>query len=183
MLTEKEKTAIRESWRLVTPIAETAADLFYKRLFELEPSYRALFSDNLDAQKRKLVTMLAFIVKSVDYPESAWREKVEEESDLFLILLALGRRHTVLYNVPDASYDAVGQALIWALDYALGRKFTPETQAAWTKVYRLVSTAMKMGRLSVGDRPAVADGLKKLFDSDTQSNGRSSKELREAQRS
>lgn len=171
MLTDKEKGLIRDSWRLVVPIAETAADLFYKRLFELEPSYRALFPENLDAQKRKLVATLGFIVKCLDYPDSAWRETVEEESDLFLILLALGRRHSALYKVPDKAYETVGQALIWTLDYGLGKKFTPDTQAAWTKVYRLVATAMKMGRLSVAERPSVADGLTKIFGPDPAQNG------------
>ena len=42
MITEEDKEHIRRSWKLVIPIAETAADLFYKRLFELKPEYRGL---------------------------------------------------------------------------------------------------------------------------------------------
>jgi nitric oxide dioxygenase len=64
MLTDSEKAAIRSSWRLVIPIAETAADLFYRRLFELKPEYRQLFSMDMASQKRKLLHMLAFVVKS-----------------------------------------------------------------------------------------------------------------------
>lgn len=71
MLTEADKQAIKDSWRLVVPIAETATDLFYKRLFELQPSYRAYFKGDMQTQKRKLFTMLAFIVKALDWPESA----------------------------------------------------------------------------------------------------------------
>jgi hemoglobin-like flavoprotein len=40
------------------------------------------------------------------------------------------------------------------LDYGLGKEFTPPVRAAWTKVYGLVATAMKMGRLSV--QPSAA---------------------------
>lgn len=156
MLSDSEKLLVRDSWRLVVPIADTAADLFYRRLFELRPDLRALFSDDLATQKKKLVAMLNFIVKSLDWPESAWREEVDEESDLFLVLLALGRRHTDLYRVPDESYDTVGQALLWTLDYALGKKFDEACRAAWTRIYTLSATAMKMGRLSVRDR-AVSD--------------------------
>jgi len=149
MLDDQQKKVLRESWRLVVPIADTAADLFYKRLFELKPEYRALFKSDMAAQKRKLVSMLAFIVKSVDWPDDAWRENVPEEDDLFLIVLALGRRHSDLYNVPDAAYDTVGEALIWTLDYGLGKAFTSEARAAWTQLYKLLATTMKMGRLSV----------------------------------
>jgi len=149
MLTDADKRVIRDSWRLVVPIAETAAELFYKRLFELKPAYQQYFKGDMAAQKRKLLAMLGFIVKSLDWPEASWRENVAEEDDLFLVVLALGRRHAELYKIPDSTYPAVGEALLWALDYGLGKKFNEPVRAAWTKVYTLVSTAMKMGRLSV----------------------------------
>src|SRR5215475_1962274 len=113
MIDDEQKKVIRDTWRLVVPIADTAADLFYKRLFELRPEYRALFSGDMTTQKKKLIAMLSFIVKSLDWPESAWRDTVAEENDLFLIVLALGRRHTDLYKVPDAAYQTVGEALLW----------------------------------------------------------------------
>ena len=152
MLNDAEKKLILNSWRLVVPIKDTAADLFYRRLFELEPGYQALFKTDLAAQKQKLIAMLAFIVKSLDWPDSAWRDTVAEEDDLFLVVLALGRRHSELYDVPDAAYASVGEALLWTLDYGLGKEFTPPVRAAWTKIYGLVAMAMKMGRLSVQPR-------------------------------
>lgn len=149
MLNAADKQVIKDSWRLVVPIGETAADLFYRRLFELQPSYKKYFTGDLASQKRKLLAMLAFIVKSLDWPESAWRDDVAEEDDLFLVVLALGRRHSDLYRIPDESYATVGEALLWTLDYGLGKKFDAAAKEAWTKVYTLVSTTMKMGRLSV----------------------------------
>ena len=149
MLTDADKQVIKDTWRLVVPVAETAGDLFYKKLFEIQPSYRQLFPTEMSAQKRKLVATLNFIVKSLDWPESAWRDDVNEEDDLFLVVLALGRRHSELYKIPDSSYTHVGEALLFTLDYALGKKFDPPARAAWTKVYNLVATTMKMGRLSV----------------------------------
>jgi hemoglobin-like flavoprotein len=156
MISDEEKSAIKDSWRLVVPIAETAADLFYRRLFELRPEYRRLFPEDMKSQKRKLVAMLGFVVKSLDWPESAWRDTVAEEDDLCLVVLALGRRHSDLYKVPDAGYDVVGEALLWTLDYGLGKKFDAPTRAAWTHVYQLLALTMKMGRLSVAS-PNGAD--------------------------
>ncbi|MBC7976384.1 MAG: hypothetical protein H7138_15545 [Myxococcales bacterium] len=154
VLSDVEKKLILDSWRLVVPIKDTAADLFYRRLFELKPSYQQLFQGDMASQKRKLIAMLAFVVKSLDWPETAWRDNVAEEDDLFLVVLALGRRHSELYHVPDAAYGTVAEALLWALDYGLGKEFTAPVKAAWTKIYTLIATAMKMGRLSV--QPAVA---------------------------
>lgn len=165
MLTDVDKRVIRESWRLVVPIADTAADLFYKRLFELKPAYQQYFKNDMASQKRKLLAMLGFIVKSLDWPESAWRENVDEEDDLFLVMLALGRRHTELYKIPDSTYAAVGEALLWTLDYGLGKKFDAAARAAWTKVYTLISSAMKMGKLSVQPR-TVTDAMVRKIVSD-----------------
>ena len=162
MITDDEKSLIRDSWRLVIPISETAADLFYKRLFELRPDYRTLFPEDMRAQKRKLIAMLAFIVKSLDWPDSAWRDQVSEEDDLCLVLLALGRRHTDLYHVPDASYDTVADALLWTLDYGLGKKFDAPTRAAWTRVYQLCAMTMKMGKLSVATGGSADTALTRI---------------------
>jgi hemoglobin-like flavoprotein len=145
MITDSEKDEVRRTWRLVVPIASTAADLFYKRLFELRPEYSDLFTNDLTAQKRKLVQMLAFIVKSLDWPESAWKDTISAEEDLVLVVLALGRRHTDLYNVSEESYAVVGEALLWTLDYGLGTAFDDAARAAWLHVYQLISATMRMG--------------------------------------
>jgi hemoglobin-like flavoprotein len=149
MITDAEKEAVRRSWKLVVPIGETAADLFYKRLFELRPDYRKLFPDDLAAQKRKLLQMLAFIVKSLTWPDAAWRDDIPIDEDLLLVVLALGRRHSELYSIPAESYATVGEALVWTLDYGLGDAFTAEVRDAWLHVYTLLSKTMLMGPLMI----------------------------------
>lgn len=149
MLTDSEKAALRHSWRLVVPIAETAADLFYKRLFELKPQYRSLFPDDLSGQKRKLLRMLAFVVKAVDWSDDDWKADVSADEDLMLVVLAMGRRHSELYKIPDESYAVVGEALIWTLDYGLGDAFTTDVKHAWVQLYSLVARTMRMGAAMV----------------------------------
>jgi hemoglobin-like flavoprotein len=146
MLTEADKALISSTWNLVLPIQETAADLFYRRLFELAPQYEVLFKTGMEAQKRKLIAMLGFVVKSLGWPEAAWEQDVDHKSDLFLVVLALGRRHRELYKVPDEAYGTVREALLWTLDYALGEAFAPDAKVAWTRVYDLVAMTMKMGQ-------------------------------------
>jgi len=157
MLTEADRYAVRQSFRLVVPIADTAAELFYKRLFELRPDYRALFKDDIAGQKRKLVRMLAFIVKSLDFADDQWRDDVPPEQDLMLVVLALGRRHSELYRIPTESYGVVAEALLWTLDYGLGEAFTSEVRSAWTRLYTLLAQTMRLGSATV-DREAALNG-------------------------
>jgi hemoglobin-like flavoprotein len=159
MITEEQREHIRRSWQLVVPIADTAADLFYRRLFELKPEYQSLFPANMAQQKNKLVRMLAFIVKALDFPDSAWRDSVPENEDLLLVLLALGRRHQALYKVPREGYNVVGEVLLWTLDYGLGEAFTPAVRAAWTAVYRAVSTTMILSSTAVDTNRSLEPAL------------------------
>ena len=145
LINSDEKSLIVGTYRLIVPIWETVADLFYRRLFEDQPQYRQLFPEDMTGQKRKLMTMLAFITKSLDWTEEQWKEDVAPQQDLFLVVLALGRRHHELYKIPDDSYAPVGGALLWALDQGLGQAFTPEIRVAWSKLYSALSTSMQMG--------------------------------------
>jgi hemoglobin-like flavoprotein len=149
VFSDSEKDIIFRSWRLVVPIAETAADLFYRRLFELKPEYRSLFGEDMSAQKRKLVRMLAFIVRSLEWREDQWREDVDPEEDLMLVVLALGRRHQDLYRIPKESYAVVGEALVWTLEQGLGDAFTPATRDVWVKLYTSLATTMQMGAAAI----------------------------------
>ena len=132
-MTDKQKALVQESFEKVRPIAETAANLFYNRLFTLDPSLRGLFRGDMNEQGRKLMQMIAVAVKGLSHLE-ALVPAVEE----------LGRRHAG-YGVIDAHYETVGSALLWTLERGLGADFTPEVKEAWTVVYGLLTDVMQRG--------------------------------------
>jgi hemoglobin-like flavoprotein len=170
VLSSSAKHALQSSFRLVKPIAETAADLFYGKLFELKPEYRVLFSSDMAAQKRKLMGMLAFIVRALDWPESSWRESTPAETDLFLVVLALGRRHTRLYKIPADSYEVVGKALLWTLDQGLGPAFTAEVRGAWAELYRLLCCTMRLGDGAEEENlPSLHEAVRGIHDNNAES--------------
>src|SRR5262249_46635237 len=120
---------VRESWARFEPIAVQSARFFYDKFFELDPEASRLFAKtDMEAQGRKVMQMLAEIVRNLDQPE----ELVPEIADL-------ARRH-VHYGVHDSQYDSLGTALIWTLERGLGPAFTPEVRDAWTEAYLLLST-------------------------------------------
>jgi hypothetical protein len=54
-MTPEQRLLVQESCAQVVPIADIAAELFYARLFELDPSLRGLFHGNVREQGRKLM--------------------------------------------------------------------------------------------------------------------------------
>jgi hemoglobin-like flavoprotein len=131
MVTAADKTLVQESFAKIAPIADDAAALFYRRLFEVDPSLQAMFRGPMPEQRRKLMQMLTAAVKGLDHIDR-----------LVPVLQDLGRRHAA-YGVSTAHYDTVAKALLWTLEKGLGPAFTPETRRAWTTVYSLIAATMQ----------------------------------------
>jgi hemoglobin-like flavoprotein len=130
MLSSKEVSLVQSDWESVAPIADTAATLFYSRLFELDPKLKPLFTSDFEEQKKKLMQTIGVAVKGLgDLPA------------LVPAIRALGQKH-VEYGVKPADYATVGTALIWTLEKGLGPSFDAEHRAAWTKVYGLLAKTM-----------------------------------------
>lgn len=121
---------VKKTFEKVLPISETAAELFYKRLFELNPSFKSLFKGDMKKQGRMLMQMIDFAVKGIDDPDT-----------IVPTIRDLGKRH-VGYGVREEYYDTVGEALLWTLEQGLGENFTPETKNAWAEAYKLLSGVM-----------------------------------------
>ena len=142
-MTPHQTQLIRQSFAQLVPRAPIVALLFYQRLFVLDPSLRAQFRGDIDAQGRKLMQALQFAVASLDQPDT-----------LVPALEAMGQRH-VRYGVADAHYDTVGEALLATLSECLGSAFTREVMDAWGAFYAVVAGAMQRGAL-VATAPALS---------------------------
>ena len=143
-MTPEQMLLVRESFALVAPIAETAAGLFYGRLFELGSALRPLFPSDVREQGRKLMQMIAIAVRELDAPER-----------LLPAVRALGRRH-VGYVVRPEHYATVGAALLWTLQQGLGEYFTPDVAAAWSTAYGILADVMKAAAAEVDEALSVA---------------------------
>jgi hemoglobin-like flavoprotein len=147
-MTPEQKDLVQTSFEKVRPIADTAAALFYGRLFELDPNLERLFKGDLEGQGRKLMHMIGLAVKGLNHP-----------AELMPLLHELGERHAA-YGVAEDDYDTVGAALLWTLKRGLGDAFTPSVSEAWTAVYELLSNSMKAGAKAALVATAASSGNK-----------------------
>ena len=122
---------VQGTFKQVVPIADKAAEIFYTKLFDLDPQLKPLFKGDMKEQGAKLMSMIGTAVSGL--------------TNLDAIVPAvqnLGKGH-VVYGVKDSHYDTVGSALIYTLDKGLGEAFTPDVKDAWVEVYTLLATTMK----------------------------------------
>ena len=129
-MTNEQKQLVKDTWAQVTPIADKAAELFYGKLFEMDPSIKPLFKSDMKEQGAKLMKTIGLAVGSLD--------RLDE---LIPIVQALGKRH-VDYGVKAEHYATVGGALLWTLEQGLGDAFTPRVQEAWTITYQTLADVM-----------------------------------------
>lgn len=153
-MTDQEVSLVKSSFSMVVPIADTAAALFYNRLFETHPQLKPMFKHDMREQGKKLMATIGTAVAAANKPHV-----------LQPALEALASRH-VKYGVKTEHFDAVGAALIWTLEQGLGPKFTAETREAWIKLFGEITHVMlpyfvnpqpkPVSRLSAVHAPAVA---------------------------
>ena len=130
-MTPEQVGLIKESWAQVLPISDKAAELFYGKLFELDPDIKPLFKGDMEEQGKKLMKMINTAVNGLD--------RLDE---IVPAVQQLGARH-IAYGVKDEHYDTVGSALLWTLGAGLGDAFTEDTKEAWATVYGVLADTMK----------------------------------------
>jgi len=132
---QKTIDLVQTSFKKVAPIASTAGEIFYAKLFELDPELKKIFpADDAEAMKgqgNKLMTMISSAVAGLSNLDK-----------LVPILQNLGKQH-VDYKVEPSHYKTVGTALIGTLEAGLGDDFTPDVKEAWIETYGVMSSVMQ----------------------------------------
>jgi len=133
-MTPRQIELVKTSFAKIAPLKEQAAELFYCRLFELDPSLRLMFRSDMTEQKQKLMAALAMVVAGL--------EKIET---MLPGVKELGRRHHHDYGVQKRHYSVVGAAMLWTLEIGLGNGWTKELADAWGTAYGVLAGAMMDG--------------------------------------
>lgn len=135
-MSPQQRWLVRDSFDLLQGMILPVTQLFYGRLFDLDPSLRALFKTDMKTQSRKLADTLATAISSLsDF------ERIKPQ------LRELGTRHAS-YGVQPAHYETVTAALLWALGQSLQQDFPPDVREAWRAMLNAVNAEMIAGHTS-----------------------------------
>lgn len=140
----KQIHLVQSTLAVVRHKSTAIGELFYKRLFILDPSLRPMFKGDLVHQSRMLMAMLDSTVSGLN-----------DLDVLVPVVRQLGARHA-RYGVLQSHYDTFGSALLWTLEQGLGQKFTPAVGEAWAAVYELLDSMMQMGAIEAQSRHVAA---------------------------
>jgi hemoglobin-like flavoprotein len=127
----RQVALVQQSFEKVAALGDKAAELFYVELFAIDPSLRQMFKGDMRDQRRKLLSALALVVRSLGTPEKIIGQ-----------VQKLGVKH-VEYGVLPEHYTLVGNALLRTLKKGLGEQFTPDLREAWIEAFRTLATLMK----------------------------------------
>lgn len=131
MLTEEQVKMVQDSFAKVEPIADTAASIFYDRLFTIAPDVKPLFaSADMSEQGKKLMTMIATAVRGLTNLEK-----------IVPAVQKLGVRH-VDYGVKKEHFAPVGAALLFTLETGLKDDWNDELKDAWGTTYQVLADTM-----------------------------------------
>jgi hemoglobin-like flavoprotein len=133
MMTSEQCQLVRQSLERLRADARPVTLLLYGKLFELDPSTRDLFHNDLAAQGSKLMDTLEAVAASLDRLETM-RSR----------LMELGRRHAS-FGVGPGHYETLINALLWAFGQALGPDFDARTREAWRLALGAVAVVMQEG--------------------------------------
>ena len=130
MMNPHQILLVKTSFHAVQPRSERLSGYFFAELFIREPALWHLFRSKAGMRWPALVDGLASIVGAIDrlHPIVPVLEWLAIQGSA----RGIGKRH----------YEAVGQALIAALEAVLGDGFGPEHRRAWTAACRAVTSVM-----------------------------------------
>ena len=130
-MTPEQIEMVKSTWTSVEAISDTAAELFYGKLFELDPNLKALFKGDMTEQGKKLMQMIGVAVANL-----------HQLDQVLVPVQELGKRHND-YKVKPEDYDTVAAALLWTLEKGLGDAWNDDVKGAWTETYVTLATVMK----------------------------------------
>jgi len=155
-MTPEQINLVQSTFQKVAAIQEQAAELFYNRLFELDPNLKPLFRGDIKEQGKKLMATIGVAVSALNNLEK-----------IIPTVQELGRKH-VDYGVKDEDYQTVADALLWTLGQGLGSGYTEEVEEAWSETYVLLADVMLSAATDYRNSKPTASGQISPFSGSSQ---------------
>ena len=118
-LTTEQKRLILNNYVRLEPALDLVAQLFFLKLFRLDPGLRKKFDGPVEMQAKKFSAGARLAMISLGH-----------EDGLAPTLKLLGTRHRQL-GIRARHYRTVSRALVWTLERSLDKSFDRDTRDAW----------------------------------------------------
>lgn len=122
---------LRASMNHLTSRGDALAASFYDRLFKAHPSLRWMFPEDMNAQRAKLMSTLAWAVANLSHPA-----KIREAA------VGLGQRH-VHYGAKPEHYPVVCSLLLESMAEVSGDHWSASLEYEWKIALFLLSELMQ----------------------------------------
>jgi hemoglobin-like flavoprotein len=129
-LTAEQKRLIGVSFLRVEPALDFVAQLFFLKLFRLDPSLRKKFAGPVEVQARKFAAGAKLAMISLGH-----------EDGLAPTLKLLGARHRQI-GIRTRHYRTMSRALVWTLERSLEKEFDRDTKDAWNTLLAYFTKVM-----------------------------------------
>jgi hemoglobin-like flavoprotein len=140
-MTQDDIERVQLSWRTIEPVKRITAELFYVKLFELDPLLHLLFGDDLAARSQRFIQLVDATVRALDRTDV-----------LMPAIRELGIRHP-RFGDSDVHHANIAAALFWSLEKGLRGDFTPQVRCAWIKTYGVLSQTLRSASLAAEAPP------------------------------
>lgn len=128
--------AVQRSCELVADRPVRLAEVFYKYLFELAPSTRSLFKDDMSEQMQNMTTTLLTAISQLAGTDTA---------DLEVLLQRMGADHYRRHRVQPEHYGYVGHALTRAVRDVSKWHYDGYLSSCWVALTQWVTAQMITG--------------------------------------
>lgn len=128
--TRADRLLVIQSVELLEPRLPELSEIFYQRLFALDPAAQLAFKGSESFRQRKFINMF-IVFRHIKYLENMTQ-----------MVHLLGERHSSYHRQFPLFLPAIWQALLETLQAALPDAFGPDLARAWFAVYNDVSALM-----------------------------------------
>ncbi|MHA2099340.1 MAG: globin domain-containing protein [Candidatus Kariarchaeaceae archaeon] len=131
-LTSDEIALIKSSWAKIQDDKKKVRNLFYEKIFEIEPEAKPLFRESFLTYDA-LPDSFLFMFKHFEHLD-----------DVIPEIKRLGLKHKT-YGVKKKHYSVGQTALLWTFKQLLKAEFTDEMMISWAKLFDYMTHYMILG--------------------------------------
>ena len=145
--TDRQKLIVRKTWKILATDLTGRGTKVFMKIFELNPYVKSIFPfKNIDGEELLLDTSFKGHASRFMNAVGAVVDNLNNlEESLAPLLIGLGETHVNFEGFKPDYFNIFSEAmnLVWKED--LGKRYTMETEEAWTEVFEFIMENLKVG--------------------------------------